>query len=874
MNIAEQPNSDETKPSARHQPTLEELREKGCNGTGCKEAAPIIKQPPFAIAQAPGQPERVEFEALFNLADLQRIQDEFAAATGVASLITRPDGTPITQPSNFCRLCRDLIRGTELGRCNCYHSDALIGRHHADGPIIQPCLSGGLWDAGASITVGGEHVGNWLIGQVRDEQQSEAKMREYAQAIGADEDEVVRAFREVPAMSAARFQQIAQALFTLANQLSTSAFQNVQQARIIAELQRTEAALKRSEQRFRIVARLSSSFAYSCSQTAAGDYVVDWITDTFYALTGLVEAELRELGCWLALAHTEDRALAMEPVHRLRPGESDTREFRIVAKDGRMLFIINHLECEADPGVPGHFLLYGAVQDITERKRAEVVRTQLATAVEQAAEAIVITDTRAIILYVNPAFEKTSGYSRAEALGRNSNVLKSGRQDVAFYREMWGVLTRGRVWTGHFINRRKDGTLFEEEATISPVRNAAGKLVNYVAVKRDVTHEVQLQAQLRQSQKMEAIGQLAGGVAHDFNNILSSVLMQTELVGMVEGLPEEAREGLEQISADARRAADLTRQLLLFSRRQVMQSRQFDLNDVVTHLAKMLQRIIGEDVQLHLHLHCAPLLIQADAGMLDQVLLNLAVNARDAMPEGGRVVVETTEVIIDEEVARLNPDATPGRFACLSVSDTGGGIPPEILPRIFEPFFTTKEVGKGTGLGLATVFGIVKQHGGWIKLVNQLGQGATFKIFLPARAVLTAAGAPAASTKPTGGRETILWVEDEATVRLVTRRILERYGYTVLEADCGAAALKLWPEQRAAVTLLLTDLVMPGGLSGRELARQLQADRPQLKVIYTSGYSAEIAGRELELRSGENFIQKPFTPEQLLKTIRLSLETK
>ena len=236
----------------------------------------------------------------------------------------------------------------------------------------------------------------------------------------------------------------------------------------------------------------------------------------------------------------------------------------------------------------------------------------------------------------------------------------------------------------------------------------------------------------RQSQKLEAIGQLAGGVAHDFNNILSALLMQTELVGMVEHLPEEAREGLQQIHADASRAAELTRQLLLFSRRQVMQSRILDLNEVVHNLARMLQRVIREDVQLQLHIHSTPLMIRADAGMLDQVLMNLAVNARDAMPDGGRLLIETAEATVDENDARLNPDATPGRYVCLSVSDTGTGIPPEILPRIFEPFFTTKEAGKGTGLGLATVFGIVKQHQGWIKVDSHPGAGTTFKLFFPA----------------------------------------------------------------------------------------------------------------------------------------------
>jgi PAS domain S-box-containing protein len=484
-----------------------------------------------------------------------------------------------------------------------------------------------------------------------------------------------------------------------------------------------------------------------------------------------------------------------------------------------------------------------------------------------------ITDIHGTILYVNPAFEKTSGYPCAEALGQNSRLLKSGKHDAGFYRRMWDVLGHGEIWRGHFINRRKDGTLYEEEATISPMWDDAGNIVNYVAVKRDVTREVQLEVQLRQSQKMEAIGQLAGGVAHDFNNILGAMMMQAEMAAMVENTPSEVREGLHEIRAAAEKAANLTRQLLLFSRRQVMQPRDLDLNEIVNSLAKMLQRIIGEDVRLQLDLHPAPLIIHADAGMLDQVLMNLVVNARDAMPNGGRLVIETSEKTVNEDVARLNPDAVPGRYACLSVNDTGCGIPPEILPRIFEPFFTTKEPGKGTGLGLATVYGIVRQHQGWLNVYSEPGQGANFQIFLPASTATDAElKQTTARPKPRGGTETILLVEDEPAVRTLTRAILERRGYQVLEAANGVEAFNVWQEHRAAVSLLLTDLVMPAGVSGQQLARQIQAEKPDLKVIFTSGYSAEIAGRDLELRNGENFLQKPCGPDQLLETIRRCLD--
>ncbi len=509
-----------------------------------------------------------------------------------------------------------------------------------------------------------------------------------------------------------------------------------------------------------------------------------------------------------------------------------------------------------------------------ERRRIEESHARLALAVEQAAETIVITDTDGTIVYANPAFERTTGYTRKEALGQNPRLLKSGRQDAAFYRQMWDVLQRGDVWRGRFTNKRKDGTLYEEEATISPVRDAAGAIINYVAVKDDVTRETQLEAQFRQSQKLEGIGQLAGGVAHDFNNILAVIMMQAELTGTIETLPEEVRESLAEILAAAKRAASLTRQLLLFSRKEVMQPRLLDVSEVVTSLAKMLQRTIREDVSLELHLCSKPLMTYADAGMLDQVLMNLAVNARDAMPNGGRLVIETAEKIIGAEQVALDPEASPGRFVWLGVSDTGGGIAPEVQARIFEPFFTTKEAGVGTGLGLATVFGIVKQHKGWLKVDSEVGKGTTFQVFLPVSAVPADAAVERekARRKPRGGSETILLAEDDAAVRKSTRMTLERNGYHVLEAADGVTAQQVWTEHHGRIALLLTDVIMPGGVDGWGLAALLQKQDPQLRVIITSGYSADIAGRALELPAGQKFIQKPCPAEQLLEAVRDCLD--
>lgn len=391
---------------------------------------------------------------------------------------------------------------------------------------------------------------------------------------------------------------------------------------------------------------------------------------------------------------------------------------------------------------------------------------------------------------------------------------------------------------------------------------------------QNITERKQLEAQLRQAQKMEGIGQLAGGVAHDFNNILAAMMMQAELVTMTENLPKEVYEGLEEIRIAAERAANLTRQLLLFSRRQVMQPRNLDLNEVVASLSKMLKRIIGEDVRLDMRLCAAPLTAHADAGMLDQVLLNLAVNSRDAMPQGGVLAIETFEFAVGSEM-EAGPDLLPGQYVCLKVADSGHGISPEIIPRIFEPFFTTKETGKGTGLGLATVFGIVKQHRGAIKVESEPGRGATFQIFLPAITDGPAKGiSSSVRPKPQGGSETILLAEDDKSLRLVTRLTLERQGYRVLEAANGPEAVTVWRENSANVSLLITDMVMPAGMSGTQLARTLTAERGGLRVLYVTGHTPEFAGRALELRDGEHFLQKPWMPDQLLETVRHCLDAR
>jgi PAS domain S-box-containing protein len=513
----------------------------------------------------------------------------------------------------------------------------------------------------------------------------------------------------------------------------------------------------------------------------------------------------------------------------------------------------------------------GTYVDITDRKKTEESQALLATAVDQSAETIMITDAAGLIIYVNPAFEKATGYNRAEAIGRNPRFLKSGKQDAEFYLQMWAALSRGEVWSGHFTNRRKDGTLFEEEGTISPVRDAAGKTVHYVAVKRDVTNETRLEAQLLQAQKMEAIGRLAGGVAHDFNNMLGVITGYGEIVQRRLHADDPLKGKVEQILRAADRAAGLTRQLLAFGRKQVLQPTVLDLNAVVTDMNKMLRRLIGEDIELTTRLEPRLGSVRADPGQVEQVLMNLAVNARDAMPEGGRITIETGNAELDAEYAAAHVPLRAGRYVLLAVSDTGSGMDAATQARVFEPFFTTKGVGKGSGLGLSTVYGIVKQSDGYIWVYSEVGIGTTFKIYLPRIDEDAVRARPQALGPLPRGSETVLLVEDEASLRELLKEALEINGYSVLVAADGSEALQLAEAHPGPIHIMVTDVIMPG-MTGPKIVELVAPTRPEMKVLYVSGYSDESVTRQGLIGPGSAFLSKPFGAEVLLRRIRETLD--
>ncbi len=526
-------------------------------------------------------------------------------------------------------------------------------------------------------------------------------------------------------------------------------------------------------------------------------------------------------------------------------------------KDGRRLFVRENAHAIRD--AEGEVQYYeGAVEDITARRAAEEAHQRLAAAVEQAAEAVVITDRDGTIQYVNPAFERITGYGGSEALGQTMRLVRSGRQDSAFYQEMWQTITSGQVWSGHIVNRRKDGTDYQEEMTISPVRDEKGRVAHYVAVKRDVTHEVALRQQLTQAQRMEAIGRLAGGIAHDFNNLLQALMTHAQLLRAHAEDAAKVRLEASELEQGVSRGASLTRQLLLFSRRETTQPELLDLNQVLRSATAMLRRLVHENVAIELELSGRPVAVEADRGQLDQVLMNLVVNASDAMPDGGRIAIRSDH---------------GGDEVWFEVEDSGNGIPEAIREHIFEPFFTTKGAGKGTGLGLSVVHGIVAQHGGRVDLTTQEGHGSCFRVVLPGAASRDGAGTastPATATElPRGAGERVLVVEDEEGARDGLREILASLGYRVTAVGSGAEAGRL-PAQ-PDFELLLTDLMLPD-VSGNALAATLLARWPELAVIFMSGYSEDEAVRRGIEAGSVRFLQKPFDMHALATAVRLALE--
>jgi len=509
--------------------------------------------------------------------------------------------------------------------------------------------------------------------------------------------------------------------------------------------------------------------------------------------------------------------------------------------------------------------------------RARLVETQqrLSTAVEQAAEAVMITDVEGMIVYVNPAFEQLCGHDRAEFMGRSPKQFLDCRGDGTIYQQLTRCMQESRVQQGRVVSRKKNGDPYTVDAMVTPVRNQVGEIVNYVATMRDVSREVQLQEQFRQAQKMEALGRLAGGIAHDFNNLLTVIHLSARMLERHLEPQEALWPHVKRIEETGQRAAALTKQLISFSRREIVETQVLALNQLVEDMSGMLERIIGENIEFQTSLAPNLALIRLDPSQMEQVIMNLVVNARDAMPDGGSLQVQTANVLLDGAYAEAHPDVAPGEYVMLVIGDTGVGMDEEVKSHLFEPFFTTKEQGQGTGLGLSTVFGIVKQNQGHIRVESEVGRGTMFKIYLPqveaTEADVLRAARSSELTRPRRGTETILVVEDAAEVRDLTVQTLRACGYHVLAASDGIEALAVSEQTNGPIHLLLTDLVMPR-MGGRELVKALHPQRPDVRIMYMSAYADLSLVQQAMSDPYISFLAKPFTVEALAQKVRDVLE--
>jgi PAS domain S-box-containing protein len=747
---------------------------------------------------------------------------------------------------------------------------------------------------------------------------------------------------------------------------------------------RAEEIQRRSEERFRLVARATTDIVW--------DWNVPmnqiWRNDVFHTVFGYRPDEI-EMGIesWESRLHPEDRERVIASLHRgLDHGEQVwSAEYRFRRADGSYAHVSDRGYAIRDKNHKA-IRMVGAMVDISHHKQVEEAmiegQARKGAILESAIDGIVTVDHEGRIFEWNPAAERMFGYRRVDVLGKELHQLivppalhEKYRREMGQHLAAGGGAVIGKrvelttvradaselpvelsisriptegppVFTGFIRDiaerkraemeiqklvafpRRNPNPVFEfaadgsltyfndaaqemalslgkehplailPERTTEVVKDCLAKGQNKLRVETainsrtiswsffpiptnhvvhcyaaDITERTSLEAQLRQAQKMESVGQLAAGVAHDFNNILSVIQGYSALLMEEKNVKPETGEALKQINSATQRATHLTRQLLTFSRKQAMHVQTLDLNEVINSVSKLLRRVLGESIAAKFDFLSDLPPVEADTGMMEQIVMNLAINARDAMPNSGQLTVATNVSNIDEGYAEHNPEARPGRFVCLSVADSGCGMDEATLGRIFEPFFTTKPAGRGTGLGLATVYGIVKQHGGWIEVQSQIGKGTTFKIYLPASdRALTPVTESATRQVVRGGQETILLVEDEPAVLAMAGGILGRLGYTVHEAASGDHAVSVWAEHGSKIQLLLTDMVMPGELNGRQLAEKLLSERPELKVMYTSGYSVDLLGNGLASTKNFAFLQKPYHPDMLAMMVRNCLD--
>jgi PAS domain S-box-containing protein len=647
------------------------------------------------------------------------------------------------------------------------------------------------------------------------------------------------------------------------------------------EAQRIEDELLRQQVQLESIANNLPGVVYQVKVTPEGGFKVTYVAGKPASVFGMPENTPDVFEWFIQCLSPEDQVrlitLSREAAEKKAPWKF-TAFFHKPSGDGVWL------QGSSLPYLHGNDLFYnGVFLDVSDHKRAEEELRRSQDRYERllntAQEGIWISDPDFKTVFVNGRLASMLGYLPEELIGLPLSALLP--------KEDWGIFERRKkdarrgehgIFEGRLL--RKDGSVIWALTSASPMMGKKGEFEGGFAMFTDITdrkkaeaRQKALQMQLVHAQKMEAVGKLAGGVAHDFNNIITAILVHLNVLKNNKQMPSNLIAGLGELESEAKRCASLTRQLLMFSRRQVMQSQILEVNSLLGNLLRMLRRLIGENISLVFDGTPEDLWVEADPGMLEQVVTNLVVNARDAMPLGGSVRITTSQMDISKREGPRQPNQQAGHFICLEVGDTGSGISPEILKNIFEPFFTTKEEGQGTGLGLATVQAIVTQHKGWVEVESCEGKGSVFRVFLPAKKAPTSSEGQLPAPEPLKrGSETLLLVEDEPAVRKNIALMLRETGYQVLEASNSEEAIRIWGEHQNKIALFLADMVIPGSVSGLNLASQLLTEKSGLKIILMSGYSAEIA--QVATIEGLSFLQKPFDPPTLLRVVRERLDSK
>jgi len=633
---------------------------------------------------------------------------------------------------------------------------------------------------------------------------------------------------------------------------------------------KTEKALRQSKNRYRTISSQASDYFYQALILGNDRMELTWLAGGFEKITGYDMNRFKNYNDLLEIVVEDDRSIFIHHLQNYHTLEEVKCQYRIQTKGGSKKWIEDSYHTTIDEKTKQTTGIIGCVKDISIQKLYEAELKLVATVVASAAESIVITDPKGNIEYVNPAFEKTSGYSKTEITGQNPRILKSGFHDPEYYHTMWETILQGKTWKGTFVNKKKDGTKYEVSGSIQPIKDSTGKIRNFVAVRRDVTHEKYLESQLRQTQKMESLGMLAGGIAHDFNNILTAIIGFTELnIGTAKD-DSELKEDLTEILSAANRARQLVKQILTFARKADSEFEPFRLSLIVKESAGLLRASIPSTINIRLNIN-SDAMINGDPSQIHQTIMNLYTNAFHAIgSREGKILIALNEIMVNKDFLIRHPELQIGPHIMLEIQDTGCGMSEKTMSRIFDPFFTTKDVNQGTGLGLSTVFGIVQSHSGSIRVYSELNQGSKFTIILPVTEGDSSAHIHDEDDIPRGN-EKILVIDDEITITKLSSRILKSLGYDVVTVNNITDTLEIFRSEPYAFDLVITDLAMPK-MSGIKLSKEIISIRKDIPIILCSGYSNELSEKDLKAHGIKMSLNKPINKNTLAITVRKVLD--